>query len=411
MTRVYLALAAVMSGIAVVSVGNGLLAVFLAVRMTVEQFPTVTIGVVVTGYSAGFLVGCLLVGRAIRRVGHIRSFAVFAGLMATASLAFAVHVHPLSWLALRLVTGFAAAGLFVVAESWLTEKVPSAQRGRVFGVYMISNKIAYGCGQLLLMAGDPAGLALFMIASACFSLCLLPVALTRAESPGVPDLAGFGLRDLYRVSPVAVVGCFIAGVNNNSVVGVGPVYAAGLGLGTGEIAWFTALVQFGSLLLQYPIGRLSDVIDRRRVLVIAGAGTVLLALLIMALGERSTPGLLALAALYGGISFTLYPLCVAHAADHVEARHLVAVSGGLLLAWAAGATIGPVLATLIMAQAGPGGLFLFVALATSLLILFTLWRMTRRPPPPSSEPAPFVPAPEMKPQGAAGGAEAASPSG
>ena len=408
MPNPYLALAAITSGIAVVSVGNGLITVFLSVRMTLEAFSTPAIGAVVAGYSIGFLIGCRLVQRVIRQVGHIRAFAVFAALMSASSLAFPALVTVPVWVGLRIVTGFAAAGLFVVAESWLNEKTPTESRGRVFSVYMIATKSAYGAGQLLLMIGDPAGLALFMLAAACFSLCLVPVSLTRAQGPGVPDLTAYGLRKLYQVSPVAVVGCVIAGMNNTSVVGIGPVYAARIGLDVAQIAWFTAAIQFGALALQYPIGRLSDRFDRRRVMLGSAFVTSVLALTVIAVGGGPFWLLLGLAALYGGVSFTIYPVGVAHAADHVQPQHVVAVSGGLLMAWAAGSVVGPMLVTTAMRYGGPGGLFAVIAVQTALLGLFILWRMLQREPPETQ--ARFVAPPQTSPAAAeldprAGGAD------
>lgn len=379
MLKPYLAVGAALTGISIVAVANGLLSVFLALRMTLADFAPLSIGVVVTAYSIGFLLGCLRTPRVIRQVGHHRAFAVFAALMGVVALTMATKVDVIAWSALRFVAGFAAAGLYVVAESWLASRTETATRGRVFSAYMIATKSAFGVGQLLLMLGDPQGLALFMVAAALYATCLIPVSLTRDEGPARGDISSYGIAELYRVSPIAVIGCFTAGMNNATIVGIAPVYAAAMRFDTAAIAWFVGLMQFGGLVLQYPIGRLADRIDRRKVVLLSAVGTAVAALGLLAAGGSPLPLVMALAALYGGISFTIYPVCAAHAADRAEQRHMVAIAGGLLLAWAGGSVIGPISATLLMQLAGPGGLFVFIASVTSGLILFILWRMTRRP--------------------------------
>jgi len=386
----FIAVGAVVAGIFLLQAGNSLFASFLALRMNLAHFGDAVIGLVVTGYPFGFLLGCLLAPSVIRAVGHIRTFAVFAAVMSSAALCFPLWIHPGYWLALRLLTGFAAAGLFMVGESWLNEKTPRQMRGKVFALYMISNMTAVSSSQLFLGAADPLGPAFYMLCAALFSACLIPVALTRATAPAVPAISRLSIAALYRLSPLGVVGCIATGLANTAVGGLGPVYANRVGSSFAEVGTFMAFLLFGGMLLQWPIGRLSDRFDRRRVLIGVALANSLVAFAVAWFGETSRPVLLALITVYGGLAYTLYPLSLAHANDHAEPGQVVAVSSGLLLSWAAGSIVGPTIAGGAMTMLGPSGLFFYVSAVTGPLALFGIWRMTRRAAAPIDVQGPFV---------------------
>jgi len=383
-------LAAIIAGTFMLQGGNGLLGTFLSLRLALEGVPSFLIGIVVASYSAGFLVTCLFGYRLIRGVGHIRAFAVCGALMCCVTLAFALKVDPFVWAALRLLTGAAAAGMFMIGESWLNDRTPSSIRGRVFAIYSLSNMTAQSSCQLLLFVADPAGLAFFMITAGLFSASLIPVALTRASAPTLPSIEAFGLRRLFLVSPVAVVGCICAGLVNASVGGLAPVFALGVGLGSAEVGLFTAALVLGGMLLQWPLGRLSDRYDRRWVVlgVALTAGTVALSLAALAGGP--VLGLVLLAMAFGGSAYSVYPLCASHANDHASREHAVGVSSGLLLSWAIGSIVGPLIATTSMGLFGPSGLFFYTASISLPLALYVVWRMTRRAPVPAEQRSAFV---------------------
>ncbi|HYM33478.1 MAG TPA: MFS transporter [Candidatus Cybelea sp.] len=391
MRRALLTAGSVIAGIFILQAGNGLFGSFLAVRMTIESFATPVIGLVVTGYPLGFLLGCLFVPRLVRNVGHIRTFAALAAVLCCTALAFEVLITPAVWGALRLLTGFACAGLFMIGESWLNEKAPSGTRGTVFAIYMISNMTAVSASQLMLAVADPRGPALFMLCAGAFAACLIPVALTRASEPRLPSVEPIGLVGLYRLSPVAVVGCIGTGLMNTALSGIGPVYATHVGLAIAEVGAFMSALQFGGMLLQWPIGRISDRMDRRRVLLAVTTGMIVVALAVAVVGPGSRPLLFLLVALYGGLAYTLYPIAVSHANDHADRGQVVSVSAGLLLAWAAGSVGGPPLATLAMTAFGPSALFLYLAFVAGTLAVFTAWRITRRGAQPKEQRKPFVP--------------------
>lgn len=383
-------LAAIISGIFILQGGNSLLGTFLSLRLALEGTPSFLIGVVVAAYSGGFLVSCLLGHHLIRSVGHIRAFAVCAAVMCCVTLAFAFRIDPFVWAGLRLLTGMAAAGMFMIGESWLNDRTPSGIRGRIFAVYTTSNMLAQSSSQLLLFVADPAGLSLFMVTAAFFAACLIPVALTRSSAPELPSIEAFGLRRLFQVSPVGVVGCITAGLVNASVGGLAPVFALGVGLPSAEVGMFTAALVLGGLLLQWPLGRLSDRFDRRRVLLCVAIAAVAVGLTLAVSTGGPFLGLIVLAMAFGGSAYSVYPISATHANDHADRRYTVAVSSGLLLSWAIGSIIGPLLATAAMGLLGPAGLFLYTAVVGGLLCLYIVWRMTRRAPVPAEQRVTFV---------------------
>jgi MFS family permease len=370
-----------MTGAAFVSVGNGVLANLVPLRMQMEGFPPLAIGIVATAYTTGFLLGSLIMPRLIRAVGHIRAFAVCAGISLSLTLAFPLVVHWIPWTGLRLGNGIFLAGCFLVIESWINDRAPPERRGRAFSLYIMSNRLSYGVGQLLLMVGDPTGPGLFMTIAALLGMCLVPIAMNKGESPTPSERRGMGFFRLFGISPLAAIGAVTAGLMNGAVNNLGPVYALGIGMTINQIAIFTAAVQAGNVLLQYPIGRWSDVGDRRRILLVVSLVACVTCLVLGLFHSLPFPVMVALAALLGGMTLCLYPLCIAYATDRSERAQIVAVNGGMMLSWGTGASVGPFIGTFAMQLAGVGGLFLYAALCAACLSAYCVWRMTRRPPP------------------------------
>lgn len=397
MPNPYLPVLAIVVGVAVLQLANGVFGTFLPLRMTLEGMPATIVGLVVTGYAAGFLVGCLIMPRVIAVVGHIRAFAGFAAATAVITLLFAIDTNPPLWIFLRVLTGFSAAGLMTVAESWLNERTPRGARGRVIGFYMVFTKLAFAGGQLMIALGDIAGLGYFMLASACYSLSLIPVTLSPATSPQMPQLVTLHMRELFRIAPAGVVGCFAAGLMNSAVINITPVYAAGLGLPTPTLAGLLVMMQIGSLVVQWPLGWLSDRIDRRAIIAGAAAGAALASIAIALQGDSAGPILWLLFALWGGCGLSFYAICVAHANDFARPEQMVPLSSSLLLAWSTGSVIGPTIATAVMDVIGAHGLFYYAAGIGGALALFVSWRMTRRSPVPVDLRDPFVNLPATSP--------------
>lgn len=397
MQAIVLPLAALFGGLGILLIGNGLLATVLSVRSIFEGYSVETTGLIMAGYFVGFIIGSFQCIRLIERAGHIRTFAALASLASAASLAFPLLVHPVAWGVLRGVLGFCFAGLYMVIESWLNERATNTDRGRVLSVYQIVSLSALAAGQFLLTAADPKGYTLFCLSSILVSLGLVPVALTRAIAPTPHRVAAMSPLRLFRVSPLGLAGCLAAGLALGAFWSLGPVFGQKQGWDESRIAFFMAVTITGGMVLQWPIGWLSDRLDRRQVIlgVCAVAAAVSLALSWANIFDRIL--ILPLACLFGGFSFPIYSLSVAHTNDHLSSGNLVEASSGLLMAYGIGAIAGPVLGGLSMGQAGPMGLFAFIACIMALNALFALYRMTRRAPLPLDQQEPAVVVPRTTP--------------
>ncbi|HLT02118.1 MAG TPA: MFS transporter [Geminicoccaceae bacterium] len=383
-----------MVGVAILLLGNGLIGTLLGVRAGIEAFPTVAVGIIMSCYYVGYIGGAHLGPAFISRVGHIRTFAALAAIAATTAGLHAMFVHPVTWGVLRLITGLCFAGLYVVLESWINGRSTNSTRGLLLSVYMFVSYAGLALGQQLLNLYDPAGFELFILSSTLISLSLVPFALTRRAAPEVPAMAGLDLRRVYEISPLGIIGCFAVGVGNGAFWGLGPLFAQGIGLPVAGISIFMSAVIVGGMLMQVPLGRLSDRLDRRKLIITACLANTLLGIAISAFGARSELLLFALAFAYGGFALTLYSLCVAHTNDFMKEADLVAASGALLLAFGVGALLGPVLGSLFMTALGPQGLFVHIAFASAALAGFGIYRMRRRATVPKEEQDSFVAVPE-----------------
>jgi MFS family permease len=394
MLRVVGSLGALLLGMGVMLLGNGLFSTLTALRMTIEDFSPATIGVVVACHSLGFAAACLTCGRIIQRVGHIRVFAAFAASLAFCCLLFPIAVNPVAWMALRLLFGYSGAACFMVGESWLAGAAPRDMKGKIFAVYMIVNKTGFGVGQLFLILDDPAGDRLFMLAAALYALCLVPIALTRAKGPETLGRERISFAALYRLSPVGVAGAICAGFTNASLVGLGPVFATRQGLSVTEVSLFMVAFLAGNLLLQVPIGRTSDRFDRRTVLFVVAVLTAGSCVVMTMVPSPGFPMLLALSALVGGVSAVIYPIAMTHATDLARPQQTVSLHAGLLLAFSIGASTGPILASLAMQMIGGGGLYAFAAAMNILLAAFILYRKSMRASAPDEQQTDFIAMPQ-----------------
>ena len=363
--------------------GGGFMATLIAVRLERAGSGALVVGAVGTAYFLGLVVGSLNAGKLVARVGHIRAFAAFVSLFSASTLSYAIHRDPVFWGALRLVDGCCVAGVYVCLESWLNERAEGETRGAVLASYMIALYVGQALGQFLLNVSDAKPSLPFLVASILVSLSAIPVALTRIAAPPPVEANTMPLRTLYGISPLGIVGATVTGLMLGAFYALGALYARRLGMGLSDVAVFMSTVIFGGVALQWPLGLLSDRFDRRRVIVTAFAGTLVAGIAIALIAQPGFP-LLAFGALFGGLSFALYPLCVAHANDHLGPEQRVAASGGLVLAYSAGAAAGPLAAASVMASLGPAGLFIFVAACAGGALLFGLWRQARTLPVPAA---------------------------
>ena len=385
-------LAPVLLGIIFVQLALGALAPFISLLLAQRGVPTPTIGLVTSAYFVGFLGGSLSCSAIVDRVGHIRAFTVFAAIGADCVLLHAVSGDPLLWGILRGATGFAMSGAFLVAESWLNDKVGSSSRGRVFAAYLVVTWSASAIGPLALNLHNAANF-LFILIAISFATALIPMALTEVSNPEIANRTHFGVRRLFALSPLGLIACFTSGLVNSAFYGLAPVYGEAIGLGAGGISVLLTTALVGGLLAQYPIGMLSDRYGRRPTMLAGLVIALAFAVAMYVLAGRSFPALLGFAFVYAAMTAPLYGLGGGQTNDYVSPREFVAASGGLLFAWALGASAGPIVAAGAMGLLGPGGLFLYLAAVLAAIAGFTVFRMTRRTSLPLAQQTGFVPAP------------------
>lgn len=375
---------AITAGTTLLQAGNGLLQALIPLRMSAAGMPVSAIGLVATAYGVGFVSGCLLVPALVRRIGHIRAFASLAAISAVVVLLFTQARSVVDWTLLRAISGLALAGLFTVADSWISVRAQAADRGRLISVYMLATKVALMLSPLCVGLGAITGDGLFMTASALVCLSLLPLASTTSEEPQLPGSLRPNIRALARVAPSAVVGAFAVGLINGPVLALAPVFGVSIGLSPELAAALLFALQGGGLVLQWPFGWWSDRVDRRIVIAALAFGTAAVSGLVAWAGASGSPLAVIIAcALWGGLALCIYATCVAHASDLVDARSIVPTISGLLICWAVGTIVGPVIAAPLMDRIGPYGLFVYSGIVALLLGLFVALRIGMRTRSPS----------------------------
>ncbi|MBF9196979.1 MFS transporter [Microvirga terrestris] len=389
---------ALLLGYALMQVGNTLQGTLLSVRGSIEQFTPTEIGAVGAAFWAGIVLGSLWAGRVIHQVGHTRAFSALAAIAASAALLHLLVISPAMWIAARAVTGFCFAGLFIVVESWLNASATVQTRGQVLSLYSMTGLVAGIGGQMLLPAGDPHGFRLFCFVAILISLALVPTALSRATAPAhaVSDTR-INLMQLYRQSPFGVVAAVLCGVTTSSFFALGPVWAQERGLDTMGVAIFMACGTLGGFATTYPLGWLSDRMDRRHVIIGASAmaASILFVLIHFVPLDGPTWLVFAYVTIFGGSVIPTYSIVTAHVNDMVEPGEFVAAAGGLLILLGIGATIGPVIAGMAMTEFGRFGLLYLVIVTQSLMAIWGAYRSIQRAAPPTEAKETFVPEPTV----------------
>ncbi len=358
-------------GVSLMMLGVGLQGTLLGFRATLEGFPTVVTGIIMSAYFAGFVGGSLLTPVMVARVGHIRVFAALASTASIAALVHGVMVIPSIWILMRLLSGFCMAGLYIVAESWINDRATNESRGKLLSLYMVISLGGVGVGQFLLNLADPSGVLLFVLASILVSLAVLPIALTTGSAPAHAEPQAMGIRALWKVSPLGLVGVMAEGLAAAAFYGMGAVYATEQGMDTFNVSMFMAAATFGGMLLQWPIGHASDHFDRRSIIAMVSVAGCLAA--VAALLTSGIPQLLA-TALLGGMMMPLYSLSVAHTNDFLKPSQMVAASSSMILMSGVAAIAGPLLASLWMHYLGKDGFFWFISLSMLLVAAFAVYR-------------------------------------
>ena len=352
MNKLLMPLASLLSGVGMLVVGTGLLFAAIGAQAGLAKFSGLVTGLIMSAYFAGFVYGTYACPVIIRRVGHIRAFAAMASIASALPILHALWINPWFWGSLRFVTGVCLVGLYIVVESWLNVVATSEQRGKVFAAYMAVNGVALALGQWLILVGDRFGFVPFALVSILFSFALLPITLTPVAEPGLLNGALFSL---------------------------GHVFAQGVGFSEAGIATFMAATILGGAVFQWPVGHLSDRHDRRRVLFLVCCASAAVAIAGFFLAREYEGMLIGMGVIYGGLSFTIYGLSVAHVNDLIDPSRVLEVTGGLLLLYGIGATVGPTLGGGVMDLMGPEALMLYLAGVLVLLVL-CIWRYALKYP-------------------------------
>ncbi|WED42809.1 MFS transporter [Legionella cardiaca] len=353
--------------------GTGFFSTLLGLSMTLNHASPVAIGAMTGIYYAGLVLGSFRVERFITRVGHVAAYSVFSSLLAVIYLLHGIFYHVGLWLFLRLIAGFAAAGLFVVIESWLLCKSTKTNRGQILSLYMIAFYAASSLGQFFLNLGDSHSLLLFVVASMMSSLSLIPLSMSYVSPPKFDEPSTLSLNTLIHISPSGLAGCLSSGLIMGGLYAFMPTYLTDLFHEKAAVAKYMFAIIFGGMLLQYPIGRLSDQVERGTVLIILVTSTIVVSIALM-IGKSSSL-FLSLMTLFGGLTFTLYPISISHACDVLNEQDIVAGTQSLLLAYSIGAMGGPFIASLYLRSLGSPGLFIyFSSICGAVMPLLILWK-------------------------------------
>jgi MFS family permease len=364
-------------GMVLLMLGNGIQGTLLGVRGELEGFSTGAMSFVIAAYFAGFLLGSQLVPGMIRRVGHVRVFAALGSLASAGLILYPVLLDPWAWMGLRLMLGFCFCGVYIVAESWLNNTTSNEMRGRALSLYLIAQMVGIVAAQALFSLGDASQATLFVLVSVAVSLAFTPILLAATPVPTFEKTKPMGFLQLYRTSPLGFVGIFLLGAVFSALFGMAGVFGAAAQLAPTQIATLVSAIYLGGLMLQYPLGWLSDRTDRRR-LVVAGA---LVAAAACALGYTGTGGVAGLylaAFLLGGMANPLYGILLAYTNDYLAPDDMAGASAQLLFVNGLGAIGGAPMTGWLMGLVGPSGFWVFPGAMMVMLFFYGLWRMTQR---------------------------------
>jgi MFS family permease len=350
----------------IVTMGSGLLSSLLSINMNLHGYSEQVIGWVMACNYLGIVLGIFFCQGIVFRIGHIRAFAVFAAVITAISLLHGIYISPWFWAILRVGSGLCLTGLFMVLESWLNEKVEPVFRGRLLSIYMILVYFGIGSGQFLLNVNDVKGKGIFMLVAILFAICLIPISTTRAVNPQPPNVKRYNLIKLFQLAPFSMAGSFATGLINSAFYSLGPIMGLQIGLEISQVSLFMSITVWSGLFFQWPVGLLSDRLNRLTVLSALGFLALLVSICIAAWGTLGAGILLLMTACFG-VVFTIYPVAMARAQDNINKEDIVPASAALILFFGLGACFGPVIASAVMAKLGPWGLYYFTAVCGGLL--------------------------------------------
>ena len=394
MQKQILSVASILGSVLLFLIGTGLFNTVTPVRAHLAGFSDLLVGIIGSAYYVGFIAGCFVGPRLIARVGHSRTFAVAAGVAAATPLMQSLLFSVPSWIVARCVFGFAAAGLYMVIESWLNDRATAETRGRIFAAYMTVNYVGIVIGQSLFMTGHATSYSLFSLSAIFYALCMIPMGLTRLPQPKTAEIPKLQPARMFKIAPVGVAGCVVVGLANGAVWTLAPIYAHDHGMTKGLLSLFMSAFTLGGAFVQFPAGRLSDHMDRRQIIAAASLLAAIVGLALAAFGGRGTVDAIVIFGVFGMVALPMYGLSIAHANDRLPREMFVEASATLLLINAIAAAVGPVLAALVTDRMGIAWLFVYTAAIHILFAGFVIVRLAVKSPPPDETREPFEPVPE-----------------
>ena len=375
-------------GMALIMIAHGYQSSLIGVRAVSEEFSLTSTGFVMSGYFVGYFIGAKIVPNLISTVGHIRVFAAFASIASLAVLMHSVFIHPVTWFFLRVITGFSMVVIYTVAESWLNDRSSNKNRGKVLSIYMIILYGSIGFGMFLLNFSKPENFQPFILISVIFSCSLIPILLTKRKAPNFKKITAMNLKDLYNASPLGMVGALLYGATQSALFMLLAVYGASMNFTILEISFVTFLLGISGAISQYPVGYISDKLDRRIVIIYSTFGASIFAMMaIFSVKTMFLPEGLASSKSWFYVFLILFSFCslpifsqiLAHTNDFITKDKFVSAGAGLQFAFGLGAMSGPLLCSLVMDLIGPNGFFIFHIFFHLIIGFFGIHRMKVRP--------------------------------
>ena len=372
-------------------IAHGLQGNLMGIRSVIEEFNFIATGTMMSGYYVGYLFGSNIAPKLVSRVGHIRVFAAFASMASLSILIIAAYVNPIVWTFARFITGLSVVSCFIVAESWLNDRANNRTRGKILSVYMIVTFAGLALGMLLLNFDSPENYKPFILVSILLSIALVPILLTKRKAPKFKKIGTLKLKELYKISPLGFVSAFCTGTIHSVLFTLSAVYAATMNFSIFEISLLLFLITIAGALSQWPIGYLSDLYNRRNIIIITTLISAIFCALIFIVSKDSLQ-LMYLAtewgssklmffifiSVYAGASLSLFPLNIAHTNDFVPKEKFVAAGGGLNIVFGLGAMGGPIVCSIFMNKFGPNSFFIFLLIFHVIIAIFAFYRMTIR---------------------------------
>ena len=365
-------------GLALIGLAVGVQGSLLGIRAEIEGFDDYLIGLLMSCYFAGFLAGSRLTPKMIQRVGHIRIFAALSAVASVSILIHAIYVNPWAWALMRLLTGFAFSTIYVVSESWLNQASTNANRGQILAIYTAILLSGICAGQFMLNIADPADSTLFMLISVMVSVAAVPILLSVIATPPLEETERVSIMHLWRRTPMGVTGIVLSQWVSSILFGMGAVYATKLGFSIYQVANFMGAMMAGGMIFPWPLGKISDVVDRRWVMGYSCLAAVVVAIIISFQTEASAT-LYFLTFLFGGFSLSLYSLVVALTNDHLRPKEIIPASGTVILIAGLTSITGPITAVFWLEIFGLQSFFILLASCLLLLAGISIWRVLTIP--------------------------------